>query len=76
MAWRCARMVKEFALFESNHGCGLNGCPGSHPDWRCNTTLHGPELERNVLPGPFEARRPITHGFSMFEYFDLTRSVI
>jgi hypothetical protein len=65
-------MVKELDLFESNHGCGLNGCPGSHPERRCNTTYTGPELARNVLPRPFEARRPITHRFSIFEYFDLT----
>jgi hypothetical protein len=27
---RCGRrMVKELDLFESNHGCGLSGCPGS-----------------------------------------------
>ena len=34
----------------------------------------GPELARNVLPRPLGARRPITHGFSMFEYFDLSAS--
>jgi hypothetical protein len=33
-------MVKEFDLFESNPDCRLNGCPGSHLEWRCNTTLH------------------------------------
>jgi Ca2+/H+ antiporter, TMEM165/GDT1 family len=38
------RMVKELDLFESNHGCGLNGCPGSHPERRCNTTLHGSRI--------------------------------
>src|SRR6516225_7243653 len=30
-SWRAPRrMVKELDLFESNHGCGLNGFPGSH----------------------------------------------
>jgi hypothetical protein len=43
-AGRQPRMVKELDLFESNHGCGLNGCSGSHPEWRCNTTLHGSRI--------------------------------
>ena len=66
-------MVKELDLFESNHGCWLNAL--SREDIRNgrNTTLHGPELARNVFPKPFGAGRAITHGFSTFEYFDLTR---
>jgi L-rhamnose-H+ transport protein len=64
-------MVKELDLFESNHGCWLNAL--SREDIRNgrNTTLHGPELARNVFPKPFGAGRAITHGFSTFESFDL-----
>src|SRR5260370_27233652 len=39
-----------------------------------NTTLHGPELVRNVFRRPFEAGRAITHDFSTFEYFDHSAS--
>jgi hypothetical protein len=66
------RMVKELDLFESNHGCGLNALSQENIRNGRNKTLHGPELVRNVFPGPFGAGRAIAHGFSMFEYFDLT----
>src|SRR5260370_39806622 len=67
-------MVKELDLFESNHGCGLNALSQEKIRNGRNKTLHGPELVRNVFAGPFGAGRAIAHGFSMFEYFDLTGS--
>jgi hypothetical protein len=68
-------MVKELDLFESNHGCGLNALSKENIRNGRNTTLHGPESVRNVFPRPFGAGRAITHGFSTFEYFDLTALV-
>ena len=67
-----SRVVKELDLFESNHGCGLNALSQEKIRNERTKTLHGPELVRNVFPGPFGAGRAIAHGFSMFEYFDLT----
>ncbi len=67
-------MVKILDLFEFNHGCGLNALSRENIRNKRNTTLHGPELVRNVFPRPFGASRAITHDFSTFEYFDLTRN--
>jgi hypothetical protein len=65
-------MVKELDLFESNHGYGLNALSQENIRNGRSTTLRGPEMVRNFFPRPFGAGRVITHGFSTFEYFDLT----
>jgi len=50
-----ARMVKKLDLLESNHGCGLNALSRESIQTERNTTLHGPDLMRNVFPQPFGA---------------------
>jgi hypothetical protein len=65
-------MVKELDLFESNHGCGLNGLSSEKHSKRTEHNVTRPELTRNVFPEPFGGVEDITHGFSTFEYFDLT----
>jgi hypothetical protein len=67
-------VIKEIDLIDPNHGSAAEHAgTGKDPKGR-NTTLHCPELVCNVFPRLFGARYLITHGFSTFEYFDLTPS--
>src|SRR5260370_15008129 len=66
-------MVKELDLFESNHGCGLNA--PSHAK-RPKTAVTQRYTVQNWCVTSSQGRSDrvaaSTHGFSTFEYFDLT----